>query len=282
MSDFVTFPIRGKKLSLSVEVTERLCNVESPFQRIEIVETEVLGKVLLLDGHVQLATFDEHAYHECLVLIPLLSLNSPRRALVVGGGDGGVLRELCKSTTLEQIDMVEIDEDVVRASRLWLPEVSQGAFDDPRVTVHFTDAFPFVEKAKEKYDLIIMDITDVYEGEDGALSESLFTSAFHTNVRNALLQDGLVVTQADNLVFCPYSMKEVMSTLKSNYRRFGSYQGLVPSFGGYSGYCWASDVAAISSTPPEIIPGRYLNRVTWELAFQQLSFAGATPLGEWN
>src|SRR5688572_17099164 len=111
----LSFPIRGDKLSMRVAVKEHLHHQVTQYQTIDIYDTEVFGKVLLLDGHVQLSVLDERAYHESLVHIPMLSLDSPKRALVVGGGDGAVLRELCKHATLETIDMVEIDQGVIDA-----------------------------------------------------------------------------------------------------------------------------------------------------------------------
>src|SRR5437016_3483304 len=113
----ITIPIRGDKLAMLVAVTDRVHRRKTRFQEIDIVDTEVFGRMLLLDGHVQLCTFDEHAYHEALVQIPMLSLEDPKRALVVGGGDGGVIRELCRHRGLEAIDMVEIDQGVIDSCR---------------------------------------------------------------------------------------------------------------------------------------------------------------------
>ncbi len=280
MSDFLTFPIRGVKISMSVEVKSHLLHKKTEFQTIDIYDTEALGKVLLLDGHVQLAEFDEHAYHEALVQIPMLSLADPKRALVVGGGDGGVLRELCKHSGLQRIDMVEIDHMVIDSSVQFLPEVSAGAFDDPRVKLHIADAFGFLKEVSEPYDLIVMDITDVYEGEDGALSEQLFTDEFHQDCKAALSETGILVTQADNLVFCPYSLEGILKTLRGLFPKVGAYQALVPSFGGFSGFAWGSKGGTVASSfPGASIELRYLNPVTWALAFENLSFAPGRLLG---
>src|SRR3954469_12736883 len=144
MTDLVLdFPIRSDKLRMSVRASELLCRYQSNFQAIDIYQTEVFGKVLMLDGHIQLTEFDERAYHESLVQIPLMSIDQPKTALVVGGGDGGVLRELCKHPSIEHIDMVEIDAEVIEAGRRFMPELSDGAFDDPRVNLLIQVAFPF-------------------------------------------------------------------------------------------------------------------------------------------
>lgn len=236
----LTFPIRSDKLEMSVLARDHLVHRRTEFQTIDIYDTDVFGRVLLLDGHVQLAEFDEAAYHESLVHIPLLSIANPRAALVVGGGDGGALRELVKIDSLERIDMVEIDGDVVEVCREHLPMISAGAFDDPRVHLHIADAFPFVKASQDRYDLIILDSTDVYEETSGSLSEQLFTEAFYRDCRRLLSPRGMVVTQADNPIFCPYSLAEIGKSFASVFPTWGSYTALVPSFGGMSEFVWGS------------------------------------------
>jgi spermidine synthase len=277
----LTFPIRSNKLSMSVEVKEHILHRQTEFQAIDIYDTFAFGRVLLLDGHIQLAELDERAYHEALVHVPLLSVESPKSALVVGGGDGGVLRELVKHGSLERIEMVEIDAAVIEASREYLPFVSGGAFDDPRVRVHVEDAFAFLKRAAAnpglhtggEYDLVVMDVTDVYEEEEGELSERLFTEEFHVDCRSALSNRGFLVSQADNNVFCPYSMEEIQRTLASLFPKTGWYQALVPSFGGFSGYCWASKSGAVLPEMPKCdLDLAYLSPTTWKLAMQKLPF----------
>jgi len=269
-------PIRSDKLGLDVQVRALVASVETEFQRIDIVDTEVFGRVLLLDGHVQLSTMDERAYHESLVQIPLLNQKSPRSALVVGGGDGGVIRELCRHASIEHIDIAEIDAGVVETCRMFMPELSDGAFDDPRVQLHVTDAFDFVKKTTRQYDLIVVDSTDVYEDEEGGLSEQLFTDRFYSDCRNALSDDGVVVTQADNLVFCPYSLEHISAMFGKVFPVVGSYQALVPSFGGYSGFCYGSKGKQLASTSDGMdllsLDLRYINSVTYALAFTPLKF----------
>jgi spermidine synthase len=269
----LTFPIRGDKLSMTVEVKDHIAHHTSEFQTIDIYDTEAFGKVLFLDGHVQLAELDEHAYHESLVQIPLNSIQNPKRALVVGGGDGGVLRELVKHTAIEHIDIVEIDQAVIDVSREFLPGVSDGAFEDPRVHLHVADAFPYIKQIREPYDLIVMDSTDTYEGEDGALSEQLFTETFYRDCRAALSKEGFLVTQADNLLFCPYSLEAALETFSKVFPRVGSYQAIVPSFGGFSGFAWASNEADMATRLNAAHPGhRYLDGITFALAFHPIRF----------
>jgi len=229
-----------------------------------------------LDGHIQLAELDERAYHECLVHIPLLSIREPKKALVVGGGDGGVLRELLKHPNLE-IDMVEIDSGVIDAARAQLPFLNEGCFESPRVSLFLQDAFPFVkDSSRGPYDLIVMDSTDTYEDEEGEISAMLFTQEFFRDCAALLSPNGFVVTQADNPVFCPYSLEEITQQYQAVFANVGSYHANVPSFGGMSAYCWASHGPEIHRSWPENdLELHYLNPTTYALAFQALPFHAA-------
>ena len=269
-----TIPIRSDKLQMSFSVVSELCSIQTDFQNVTILDTEVFGKALLLDGHIQLTDFDEAAYHECLVQIPSLNLPKFERALVIGGGDGGVIREICKHASVTHVDMVEIDQGVVDACSKWMPDLNGGAFADPRVSLHITDAFPFVKNATGTYDLIVVDSTDTYEEEEGEISEMLWTKEFYSDLSRLLSPNGIVVTQADNHVFCPYSCEEVLELFSGVFAHQGFYFGLVPSFGGYSGFVWGSNDNSMK-TDATISPSSnfaYLNDLTYKLAFSNLSF----------
>ncbi|MCW5944141.1 MAG: polyamine aminopropyltransferase [Fimbriimonadaceae bacterium] len=237
---YVTMPIRSDKLTVTMKVHKVVHQLQTDYQELTILDTEVFGRALLLDGHIQLTEFDERAYHECLVQIPLLSLIEPRSALIIGGGDGGVLREIARHGSIERIDMVEIDAGVIDACREHLPFLNAGAFDDPRLNLTIGDAFSYVMAATGAYDLIVVDATDRYEDETGALSENLFSKAFYADLLRLLTDGGFVVSQADNNVICPEMTQAALSEFAAVYPRSGFYQGLVPSFGGYSGFIWGA------------------------------------------
>jgi len=276
----LTFPIRGEKFQLSVEATDHLCHKRTKYQTIDIYETEVFGKVMLLDGHVQLTTFDERAYHECLVQIPLLNLPSAKKALVIGGGDGGAIRELCKHPSLEQIDLVEIDEEVIYGSKKFLPSVGSNSFDDPRVRIYIQDAIDYVHNENGTYDLIIMDSTDVYEDQPDSLSVELFSDQFYADCREALTESGVLVTQADNPVFCPYSLEKIGQRLAKIFHHSEAYVGLVPSFGGFSAFCYGAKKELFTPTwnfnlgnqAGMQVDLEYLNPLTYNLAFNYFNF----------
>lgn len=258
---------------MSVEAQRHVAHVESSFQSIDVYDTDAFGRVLLLDGHIQLAELDEHAYHESLVRVAMLNMPDARRALVVGGGDGGAIRELCGFAHLSTVDMVEIDRAVIDVCREHLPAVSNGAFDDPRVTVHVEDAFAFMKRVEEPYDLIVLDSTDTYEDETGELSAALFTAEFYRDCARALNAGGCAVTQADNPIFCPYSLEEIVKQLGGAFKSVGSYIGLVPSFGGVSAFAYGTSTLSIEPTwRKEWQVGRYLNLATYGLAFSRLRF----------
>ena len=271
----IKYPLRGEKLSIIVQTSDHIYHQRSEFQTIDIYESEVFGRILFLDGHIQLTTFDERAYHESLVHVPLLNYPHATKVLVIGGGDGGVLRELVKHPNLQQIDIVEIDALVIEACKLHLPSLSQNAFSDPRVHLHIEDAFAFIKQKRHQYDVIVADSTDTYEGEDGALSEQLFSETFFRDCFEALKSDGMLVTQADNPVFCPYSLTQIRDQFLAIFPQVGSYISLVPSFGGYSAYCYGSKAKLLADQwdfADTIVKLNYLNAATYNLAFSELNF----------
>ena len=130
---------------LTIKVKEQLCDIKSAYQHIEIFETVNLGRLLMLDGIVQLTSFDEFAYHEMMAHLPFYACSRlPERALVIGGGDGGVLRELARHPELKKLDICEIDGEVIKAARKYLPETACG-YDDERVNIHVGDGALFVQ-----------------------------------------------------------------------------------------------------------------------------------------
>ncbi len=276
----ITFPIRSDRFTQTVRITETVASVRSEFQQIDILDCEAFGRVLLLDGHIQLSSLDEHAYHEGLVQVPMLSLKEPKRALIVGGGDGGALREIRRHPSIERVDMVEIDSMVVEVCQRHLPELSAGAFDDRRVVLHIQDAFEYVKRDLEPYDLVVVDSTDVYEDEEGELSERLFTQPFYRDVKRLLSPNGIVVTQSDNVVFCPYSEREVLALFKGVFERVGAYFALVPSFGGFSGFVWGSRGASLAPALDADAANRlglaYLTPETYALGMAPVPFTAGS------
>lgn len=163
---------------------------ETSFQDVIVFENEQFGKVLALDGIVQLTEKDEFVYHEMITHPALLMHPNPKNVLVIGGGDGGTIREVLKHPALESVTMVELDPKVVEISKKYLPEVSRGAFDNPKLTLIHEDGFEYLAKHLDEFDLIIVDSCDPV----GA-AEILFSSEFFALCKGALKEGGYLVTQ---------------------------------------------------------------------------------------
>jgi spermidine synthase len=275
-AQYLEFPIRRGRFAIRILVERTLVGLRSEFQRIEIFHTAAFGRTLFLDRHIQLTELDERAYHESLVHVPLLNTQNPRRVLVIGGGDGGVLREVLKHNTIQHVDLVEIDQEVIEVCRRHLPFLNEGVFEDARTEVSIRDAFDFVQEDHEPYDLIIVDATDVYEGEDGSLSEQLFTGPFYRRLLELLTENGFVVSQADNHIFCPYSLESIRANFKSAFPAVGSYFAVVPSFGGFSAFCWGSRGRSVSPKWPcpagAGVDLAYLNEHSYNFGQSELPF----------
>lgn len=269
--DSLTYPIAGDRLAMKVKVLRTLASRQTAYQHVRIVETDAFGRMLLLDGHIQLAETDEFAYHEALVHIPMSNLANARSALVLGGGDGGVLRELVRHRGLHSITMVELDPGVIELCKQHLPEIGGDGWTDPRVTVHIGDALRYVPTITEPVDLIVMDVTDAYEDEPGSLSEPLWGDAFFADCRRALSPEGLLVCQADNPLFCPGSARRTLQALGKVFPKTGLYQALVPSFGGLSAFVWAGNQVEPAPEWPADAAARlglrYLDQATYDFAF---------------
>lgn len=217
-----------EKESESLEIRHRILRVlheeQSRYQRISVVETVDFGRMLVLDGVIQTSLRDEYIYHEMLAHVPLCIHRHPRRVLVIGGGDGGTVREVLKHPEVEKVDLVEIDERVIAVSREYLPELSSG-FADPRVTVHIEDGAKFVAQAENHYDVVLVDAPDPV-----GPAESIFSDAFYASVHKALRHGGVMSAQTES----PFMQGEVVAAI---YRRIQSafpalrlYLAQVPSY----------------------------------------------------
>ena len=167
------------------------------YQTVEIVESQQYGKMLILDGDCQSSVKDEYIYHECLNEPAMVCHPDPRRILVVGGGEGASLRELLRFKSVEHIDMCDIDEEANQLYEQYLPEYHQGAFHDPRVSLHFEDARGYIERQPEhSYNVIIEDLTDLFEGGPSLV---LFTKQFYEQAFRVLDDDGTLCVTASYL-----------------------------------------------------------------------------------
>ncbi len=179
-------------VKLSIKVDRQLYSGQSEFQRIDVFQSPEFGRILVLDGYVMLTEKDEFIYHEMIVHVPMAVHPCVKKVLVIGAGDGGVIRELTKYPEIEHIDLVEIDEQVIQVCREFLPRIS-CKLDDNRVHIYYEDGLKFVRFKENEYDLIIVDSTDPFGPGEG-----LFTKEFYGNCYKALKEDGIMVNQHES------------------------------------------------------------------------------------
>jgi len=184
--------IHGENYGITIKVKNVLKSINTKFQKLDVYETEGFGKLLTLDDLVMVTERDEFIYHEMIAHVPLFCHNLPETVLVIGGGDGGTVREILKHKTVKHIDMVEIDEEVVIAAKEFFPSLS-CELDNPKVKLHFKDGVEFVKNKKDLYDIIIIDSTDPIN-----VGEGLFTTEFYKNCFNALKDGGILTNQSES------------------------------------------------------------------------------------
>ena len=179
-------------VNFSIKVERQLYTAQSEFQRIDVFESREFGRFLTLDGYMMLTEKDEFIYHEMITHIPMAVHPNPENILVIGAGDGGVVRELTRYQSPKCIELVEIDELVIEVCRKYLPKTA-CRLDDPRVHIHIADGLKFIRSCENKYDLIIVDSTDPFGPGEG-----LFTKEFYGSCYNALREDGIMVNQHES------------------------------------------------------------------------------------
>ncbi|MCL2022470.1 MAG: polyamine aminopropyltransferase [Betaproteobacteria bacterium] len=199
----------------------------SGLQEVEVHDSKAFGTLFRLDGHFMTSEKDEFFYHENLVHMAAITHNQPRRALVVGGGDGGSAEELFKHPSIERITLVEIDLAVVDISRRYLHSVHRGSLDDPRLTLKIEDGFAYVKASPEPFDLIVLDLTD-----PGGPSTLLYTPEFYRACAARLGEDGIMTLHIASPLANPAQIHETLQRLREVFRNVVPYLTSVPLYGG--------------------------------------------------
>ncbi len=221
----------------SMRVTKQLFSKQSEFQRVDIFETPEFGRVLALDGNVMLTERDEFIYDEMISHVPMAVHSGIRTILVIGAGDGGVVKELSRYDRVEEIDLVEMDPLVIEACRAYLPE-NASRMDDSRVHIYFENALRFIRSRISKYDLIIVDSTDPF-----GPSEGLFTKEFYGSCFTALKDDGIMVNQQGSPFYAQdaEAMKRSHKRIVDTFPISRVYQAHIPTYAaGYWLFGFAS------------------------------------------
>lgn len=215
-----------ENVRFSIKTDRQLYCANSEFQRIDIFESPEFGRFLTLDGYIMLTEKDEFIYHEMIVHVPMAVNPGIKKVLVIGGGDGGAVRELTRYKTIEHIDVAEIDSMVVDACRKYLPQTA-CRLNDPRVSIYYEDGLKFVRERHNEYDLIIVDSTDPFGPGEG-----LFTKEFYGNCYNALNSDGILVNQQES----PFYKNDAIAMQRAHKRIVESfpisrvYQAHIPTY----------------------------------------------------
>ncbi|MFC2052824.1 polyamine aminopropyltransferase [Chloroflexota bacterium] len=251
-------------ITKSIQYQEILVDEKSDFQHIQVIRTNYFGKILLLDGVIQLTELDNAAYHEMIVHIPMLVKDNPEKILIVGGGDGGALQQVLKYHSVKHITVCEIDERVVELCSEHFPNFG-NPFNDNKVQLIIQDAFEYLKTEEDNFDVIIADTTDPNNE-----AEKLFTEEFYRLMVNALISDkGVISAQCENLYFNSELIIKMMSIAKNLVQNPAYYHTLVPTYpGGGIGFMYISNIHwKISLDKP--YPGNmdYLNREIHEAAF---------------
>lgn len=219
----------------TIAVKELLCDVQSQYQHIQIYDTCELGKMLMLDGIVQLTEFDEFAYQEMMTHPAMMLHPNPEKVLIIGGGDGGVAREVAKHSCVKHIDQCEIDGQVVELCKKYIPSTACG-FDDRRMHLTIGDGLEFVRRHKNEYDVIIVDSTDPI-----GPGEVLFGREFYQSVHDALKDDGVVASQSESIFLYADIVKRLYGFTRELFRYNGYAFIAVPTYpAGSIGVCVAS------------------------------------------
>lgn len=224
----------------SFTIDEVLFEHRTEHQQLIIFRNSAFGRVMALDGIVQTTERDEFIYHEMMTHVPLIAHGQAQRVLIIGGGDGGILREVLKHTGVASVTQVEIDAAVIETCRTYLPNHSQGAFDDPRANIVIADGVDYVRQCEERFDVIISDCTDPV-----GPGEVLFSSEFYAGCKRCLNPGGIFVAQ-NGVAFM--QLEEVVTTRRRLGPYFADqafYSAAVPTYvGGIMTFAWGCDSAA--------------------------------------
>jgi spermidine synthase len=229
------------ELTVSYAVRQVVYSSRTKFQQVDILDTVVFGRALVLDNKTQSTEADEHLYHESLVHPVMLMHSGPKTVFIGGGGEGATLREVLSHQSVERIVMVDIDEEVVELCKRFLPRHHQGSFDDPRTRLHYANAREYLNNTSERYDVMILDLADPIEAGP---AYKLYTKEFYQLVRQRLNSGGFFVTQSGPAgpLNCSECFTSIVHTLNAVFTHTKPYSLYVPSFGGEWGFTVASDV----------------------------------------
>lgn len=237
-----------ENFGITIKVNRTLHVEQTDFQKLDMIETEEWGNMLLLDDMVMTSQRDEFVYHEMVAHVPLFTHPNPENVLVVGGGDGGVIREVLKHSSVKKATLVDIDGKVIECSKKFLPEIA-GMLEDPRVDVQIGDGFLHIAQSENEYDVIIVDST-----EPVGPAVNLFTKGFYAGIFKALKEDGIFVAQSDNPWFKADLIRNVQRSVREIFPITSLYLANIPT---YPSGLWAFTIGSKTYNPLEIPEERF-------------------------
>ena len=228
------------ELSVMLKVRQVYYSGQTAYQKVEVLDSELFGRSLILDGKTQSTERDEHIYHETLVHPAMLCHPGPKQVFIGGGGEGGTLREVLAHESVERATMVDLDAEVVELCRKYLPNHHQGSFDDSRTHLLHEDARRYLENTSDSYDAIILDLVDPLEGGTAAL---LYTQEFYSIAKARLNPGGVLVTQSGpaGLLNFTECFTTIFNTLGTLFGHIKAAQVHIPAFQTLWGFTIASD-----------------------------------------
>ncbi|MBM7551807.1 polyamine aminopropyltransferase [Thalassobacillus pellis] len=233
---------------ITAKIKRTLHTEKTDFQQLDMVETEEWGNMLILDDMVMTTEKDEFVYHEMVAHVPLFTHPDPKNVLVVGGGDGGVIREILKHPQVEKATLVEIDGKVIEYSKEFLPEIA-GKLDDPRVEVKVADGFMHIAESDSEYDVIMVDST-----EPVGPAVNLFSKGFYEGIAKALKDDGIFVAQTDNPWFKAELIRQVYNDVKETFPITKVYTANIPT---YPSGLWSFTMGSKQHDPLKVPADRF-------------------------
>lgn len=242
--DLWFYEYQSENMKLGLRITQILRNIQTPYQRLLVFETEEYGRTMALDGVIMFTEQNEFTYHEMMAHLLMSSHPNPRNVLVVGGGDGGCVREVVKHDCLEKVTLVDIDEEVTRASVDFFPEVSCG-LKDPRVEICPTDALQYIKDHEDSFDVVIVDSTDPVDFAVG-----LFEAPFYQDVKRSLRDNGMVIAQTESPFISAKLLNYTFNQMKSVFPEVYLSWGVTPF---YPSGTWTYTIGSKGPDPREIL-----------------------------
>lgn len=240
------------EVTLGYQIEKKLFSKKSRWQKIEIYQTDRFGKILFLDGITQTTEKDEFIYHEMIVHVPFLLHSDSKKVCIIGGGDGGALREVLKHP-VKEAHLVEIDKEVIKVAEKFLPKINQGAFKNPRAKIHIADGIKFIKNSPNEFDIIIIDSSDPIGPAKG-----LFSLKFYQDAFQALKKDGIFVAQSGSSFLQEKELRNNFWHAQKVFPYAKVYLAAIPTYyGGFYGFVLGSKKINLEKIKLEQIERKY-------------------------